>query len=94
MKESNENSLIIKDINIQNKIYTIRGFQVMLDSDLAQLYGVETKHINQAVRNNPNKFPDDFYFEATDDELENLKSKFLTSSWEGNGLKEISILYD
>ena len=52
----------------------------MLDSDLAQLYGVETKHINQAVRNNPNKFPDDFYFEATDDELENLRSKFLTSS--------------
>ena len=81
MKESNENSLIIKDINIQNKIYTIRGFQVMLDSDLAQLYGVETKHINQAVRNNPNKFPDDFYFEATDDELENLRSKFLTSRY-------------
>ena len=78
MKESNENSLIIEDINIQNKIYTIRGFQVMLDSDLAQLYGVETKHINQAVRNNPNKFPDDFYFEATDDEENSLRSKFLT----------------
>ncbi|MDD3055382.1 MAG: ORF6N domain-containing protein [Aliarcobacter sp.] len=45
----------------------------MLDSDLAQLYGVETKRINEAVRNNPNKFPDDFYFEATDDELENLR---------------------
>ena len=84
MKESNKNSLIIDDMNIQNKIYTIRGFQVMLDSDLAQLYGVETKHINQAVRNNPDKFPDDFYFEATDDELENLRSKFLTSSWGGN----------
>jgi hypothetical protein len=84
MKESNENSLIINNMNIQNKIYNIRGFQVMLDSDLAQLYGVETKHINQAVRNNPNKFPDDFYFEATDDELENLRSKFLTSSWGGN----------
>jgi len=55
----------------------------MLDSDLAQLYGVETKHINQAVRNNPDKFPDDFYFEMTDDELENLRSKFLTSSWGG-----------
>lgn len=84
MEESNENSLIIDDMNIQNKIYNIRGFQVMLDSDLAQLYGVETKHINQAVRNNPDKFPDDFYFEATDDELENLRSKFLTSSWGGN----------
>ena len=84
MKESNENSLIIDDMNIQNKIYNIRGFQVMLDSDLAQLYGVETKHINQAVRNNPDKFPDDFYFEATDDELENLRSKISTSSWGGN----------
>jgi hypothetical protein len=83
MKETNENSLIIDDINIQNKIYNIRDFQVMLDSDLAQLYGVETKHINQAVKNNPDKFPDDFYFEATDDELENLRSKFLTSSWGG-----------
>ena len=82
MKESNENSLIIEDINIQNKIYTIRGFQVMLDSDLAQLYGVETKRINEAVKNNPDKFPDDFYFEATDDELENLRSKISTSSFQ------------
>ena len=84
MKESNENSLIIDDMNIQNKIYAIRGFQVMLDSDLAQLYGVETKRINEAVKNNPDKFPDDFYFEATDDELENLRSKISTSSWGGN----------
>ena len=84
MKESNENSLIIDNMNIQNKIYNIRGFQVMLDSDLAQLYGVETKRINEAVKNNPDKFPDDFYFEATDDELENLRSKISTSSWGGN----------
>ncbi len=67
MKETNKNSLILDNINIQNKIYNIRGFQVMLDSDLAQLYGVETKRINEAVKNNPNKFPDDFYFEATND---------------------------
>ena len=50
----------------------------MLDRDLAELYGVETKHINQAVKNNPNKFPDDFYFEATDEEGESLRSKKLT----------------
>lgn len=56
----------------------------MLDSDLAQLYGVETKRINEAVKNNPDKFPDDFYFEMTDDELENLRSKISTSSWGGN----------
>lgn len=83
MKETDKNSLIIDDMNIQDKIYNIRGFQVMLDSDLAQLYGVETKHINQAVKNNSDKFPDDFYFEATNYELENLRSKFLTSSWGG-----------
>ncbi len=78
VKKTNENSLIIDDINIQNKIYNIRGFQVMLDSDLAQLYGVETKHINQAVKNNPDKFPDDFYFEASADEENSLRSKNLT----------------
>ena len=80
MKESNENSLIIDDMNIQNKIYTIRGFQVMLDSDLAQLYGVETKRINEAVKNNPDKFPDDFYFELTEKEFENLRSKISTAN--------------
>ena len=80
MKETNKNSLIIDNINIQNKIYNIRGFQVMQDSDLAQLYGVETKRINEAVKNNIDKFSDNFYFETTDDELENLRSKFSTSS--------------
>jgi hypothetical protein len=56
----------------------------MLDRDLAELYGVETKHINQAVKNNPHKFPDGFIFELTKDELENLRSKDLTSSWGGS----------
>lgn len=55
----------------------------MVGKDLAELYAVETKHINQAVRNNPDKFPDDFMFELTEDEFENLRSKFLTSSWGG-----------
>jgi hypothetical protein len=68
---------------IESKIYTIRGLQVMLDEDIALLYGVETKHINQAVRNNLNKFPLDFYFELNESEIEHLKSKFLTSSWGG-----------
>ncbi len=54
--------LIIQD-NIEDRIYTIRGMQVMLDRDLAELYGVETKRVNEAVRNNPDKFPDDFIFE-------------------------------
>ncbi|MBU1659147.1 ORF6N domain-containing protein [bacterium] len=66
--------------NIPCKIHTIRGIQVMLDRDLAELYQVETKHINQAVRNNPDKFPEDFYFELTNIEFDNLRSKILTAN--------------
>lgn len=68
---------------VQTKIYNIRNAKVMLDSDLAELYGVETKRINEAVGNNPEKFPSDFYFELTKEEEEILKSKFSTSSWGG-----------
>ena len=73
--------LIINENNIKNKIHTIRNHQVMVDRDLAELYGVETKHINQAVRNNQDKFMDDFYFELTNNEFENLRSKNLTANF-------------
>ncbi|MCT7908605.1 ORF6N domain-containing protein [Arcobacter lacus] len=73
--------LIINENSIKDKIYTIRDKQVMLDRDLAQLYGVETKHINQAVRNNQDKFMEDFYFELTDIEFEDLRSKILTTNF-------------
>jgi hypothetical protein len=62
MEDIMNTELIIQD-NIEDRIYTIRGMQVMLDRDLAELYGVETKRVNEAVRNNPDKFPDDFIFE-------------------------------
>ena len=52
----------------------------MLDSDVAQIYGVETKRINEAVKNNPDRFPDGYLLEMTEEESENLKSKFSTSS--------------
>ena len=68
---------------VQTKIYNIRNTKVMLDSDLAELYGIETKRINEAVGNNPEKFPSDFYFELSKEEEEILKSKFSTSSWGG-----------
>ena len=73
--------LIINENNIKEKIHTIRNLQVMLDKDLAELYGVETKHINQAVRNNQDKFMEDFYFELTNVEFENLRSKSLTANF-------------
>ncbi len=72
---------ITNDININNKIYTIRGLQVMLDRDLAELYGVETKHINQAVKNNQDKFLSDFFFKINNNEFNNLRSNDLTAKF-------------
>lgn len=66
-------------INIENKIYNIRGKEVMLDSDIAELYQVETKRINEAVKNNPEKFPERFCFRISENEYRNLWSKFSTS---------------
>ncbi len=67
------NNVIIKnDVKIENMIYEIRGKQVMLDSDLAKLYNVETKRINEAVKNNIEKFPERYCFKLTDDEGNNF----------------------
>lgn len=63
---------------IQSRIYEIRNLKVMLDSDLAKLYEVETKRINEAVKNNLDKFPEDFYFELTFEESEILRSATFT----------------
>ena len=68
-----------EDLSIENMIYEIRGKQVMLDSDLAKLYNVETKRINEAVKNNPYKFPERFSFRLNEIEMENLWSKFSTA---------------
>ena len=73
--------LIINENSIKDKIYTIRNMQVMLDRDLAELYCVETKKINEAVKNNKDKFMDDFYFELNDLEFEYLRSKISTTSF-------------
>lgn len=70
-------------IDIQPMIRVIRGQQVMLDNDLATLYGVETRALNQAVKRNINRFPDDFMFQLTKEELDNLISQNVTSSWGG-----------
>lgn len=66
-------------ISIDDMIYEVRGVQVMLDSDLARLYQVETKRINEAVKNNSNKFPERFYFRISESEYVDLKSKISTS---------------
>ena len=67
---------------IHHKIYTLRGKKVVLDFDLAELYEVETKVFNQAVKRNIERFPDDFMFQLDEDEYKNLRSQFVTSSLE------------
>lgn len=69
---------------IQEKIYQIRGEKIMLDFDLAGLYDVETKALNQAVKRNITRFPEDFMFQLTPNEYNHLKSQIVTSSWGGN----------
>lgn len=66
--------------SIQNRIFTMRGVQVMIDEDLAKLYGVETKRLNEQVKRNLERFPKDFMFEISQEELEILRSQFATSS--------------
>ncbi len=75
--------LLLPDEMIMDKIYLIRGQKVMLDQDLAALYGVDTRRLNEQVKRNPNRFPEDFMFQLTSEEFENLKSQFATSKWGG-----------
>jgi hypothetical protein len=73
----------LTDDQILNKIYYFRGQKVMLDQDLADLYDVPTKRLNEQVKRNINRFPSDFMFQLTSEEVEILKSQFATSSWGG-----------
>ena len=70
----------IPDELITNKIFVVRGKKVILDNDLAELYDVETRRLNEQVKRNIDRFPADFMFQLTDEEFENLKSQFATSS--------------
>jgi len=67
-----------KIVPIHHKIYTLRGKQIMLDSDLAELYQVEIKVLNQVVKRNSDRFPDDFMFQLSEEEYESLRSQFVT----------------
>ena len=93
-------SELIINNEIQSRIYTIRGIQVMLDVDLAELYDVEVRRLNEQVKRNVERFPEAFRFQLTDSDMEilisqvvtssdgkNLKSQFATSSWGGRRTK-------
>ena len=80
---------LVRKTNVQNEvensIFTIRGVQVMLDSDLAKFFNVETKSLNQAVKRNKGRFPEDFMFQLTKEEYDSLRSQIVTldnmSAW-------------
>ena len=81
--ENDKNIMIVDESTLKDKIYTIRGQQVMLDFDLAEIYGYETRYLNLQVKHNINRFPDDFMFQLTQGEFENLMLKYSTSSYGG-----------
>ena len=79
-KEFDITEIKVTEEYLKEKLYEIRGKQVLLDTDLAEIYGYSTKTFNQQVKNNIEKFDDDFMFELTDDEVEYLRSNFLTAN--------------
>lgn len=83
MSKEKEDKLIVPDEIISDKIYFIRNTKVMLDKDLAKLYGVLTGNLNKAVKRNIKRFPSDFMFQLTKEEFENLIFQIGTSNWGG-----------
>lgn len=75
LSPKNERVGFVPYADVQKRIVLVRGLSVMLDADVASLYGVETKRVNEAVRNNPGKFPEDYIFTLSAQELEDLRSK-------------------
>jgi len=82
MKTIDKKAVTFSDGSIESRIFVIRGKSVMLDRDLAKFYEVETKVLKQAVRRNIERFPEDFMFELTKEELQNWRSQFVTSNHE------------
>lgn len=83
INQMDNKKLMIPDEVIANKIFLIRGQKVMIDSEIAELYGVETRRLNEQVKRNSERFPENFMFQLTRDEFDNLKSQNATSSWGG-----------
>ena len=96
MKEISNTNLTSQETNIEvikKRIYEIRGQRVMIDRDLAELYGVETRTLNQAVKRNMERFPEDFVFTLTEQELENWKSQIVISNSIKMGLRKLPLAF-
>lgn len=91
MKEKNK--LLVPEEAIMSKIYLIRGQKVMIDRDLAELYGVETRVLNQAVRRNEKRFPEDFMFLISKEEMDDWKSQIVISNSQKMGLRKPPLVF-
>lgn len=88
-----ENEILLSEELISNKIYFIRNQKVMLDRDLALLYGIETKRLKEQVKRNISRFPEDFMFELTKEEFENWRSQIATSNSDKMGLRYLPMAF-
>ncbi|MCD4747337.1 MAG: ORF6N domain-containing protein [Bacteroidales bacterium] len=93
MTQENGKIQVLPDEKIINKIYVIKEKKVMIDRDLAELYGVETRVLNQAVRRNKKRFPEDFMFQMTQGELKEWKSQIVISNSEKMGLRKPPLVF-
>jgi hypothetical protein len=90
---NDKNDMIIPEEVIMSRIYLIRGVKVMLDRDLAKLYEVETRTLNQAVKRNEKRFPEDFMFQMSKEELDDWKSQIVISNKEKMGLRKSPLVF-
>ena len=88
-EQQNTEIAIVDEKSIRDKIYVMRGVQVMLDFELAELYGYTTSAFNQQVKRNEDKFPEDFRFQLTKEEFQNLLSQNVTASWGGDRMHDV-----
>jgi hypothetical protein len=88
-----ENGIGLPDELVMNKIYLVRGHKVMLDSDLAELYQVETRRLNEQVKRNLERFPEDFTFQLTENEYIALMSQFATSKQGKGGVRKLPYVF-
>jgi len=91
--QTNDKKVVLIETDVQDKIYLVRGQSVMLDSDLAELYGVETRVLNQAVNRNLDRFPEDFMFQLTVDEWSSLISQIVISKQGRGGRRKIPYVF-
>jgi hypothetical protein len=91
--KKDDSEISISEESIASKIYLIRGKRVMIDRDLAELYGVETMVLNQAVRRNERRFPEDFMFQMTNKEMKNWKSQIVISNSERMGIRKPPLVF-